>query len=346
MRVDADMWKIALDFLKLCAIGLGAISGLIGILTNTKDRESGKTTASGRILVAIIVISGLISITSQSVEIYLQRDSDRKEHEQRVADERTTQAILTSAGLINGQLHEQTKTLDQTIVGVERTARASNATLQNTKRLSDPLLDLDRADVEVIFDSEDITGSYFHRLVGQHGPLTYPFHPVLLSSDFPDLATPDERDIYQLASFSSYTIEFARRGRNKSLFGNPFTRTLSFDARCPRNILTLFNDKAVLVRCNSSDVKRSLETEGGFRSHLDLPGAFVYIELHLIDAYQTSTNSFVSTNFSRSKGTINLYLHETGGRVLDLRHLPLMNCDNVGDICFGRKLTLSEITGI
>jgi hypothetical protein len=73
-----DLLKIVLGVLKFAAIAVGSVSGIVGVLTKTKDQVTGKPTPWGRRLVGLIVVSGLIALLTQSIESYLRVQSDRE----------------------------------------------------------------------------------------------------------------------------------------------------------------------------------------------------------------------------------------------------------------------------
>src|SRR5690348_92208 len=92
-----DLLNLILDVLKFGAIAVGSISGLIGTLTETKDKTSGKPTLWGKRIVALIVVSGIIAVTTQSIELYLKHQSDIKEENARKKAAQDTNNILTNA---------------------------------------------------------------------------------------------------------------------------------------------------------------------------------------------------------------------------------------------------------
>lgn len=75
-----------LEVLKFIALGIGAASGLVGTLTETKDKSTGKLTRGGRTIVALIAASGVVAATTQSVELYLKRLADQADGAQRLQE--------------------------------------------------------------------------------------------------------------------------------------------------------------------------------------------------------------------------------------------------------------------
>jgi hypothetical protein len=55
-----ESMKLILGVLKFGAIAIGSISGLIGTLTETKDK-SGNPTSWGKRIVTLIVLSGVVA---------------------------------------------------------------------------------------------------------------------------------------------------------------------------------------------------------------------------------------------------------------------------------------------
>lgn len=83
--------SLALQILKFVAILVGSTAGLLGTVRDTKDRNSGDLTPSGKWLVCALLLSAVVAFSSQSVETYLAyhgsvaRDSVRREDDKRMA---------------------------------------------------------------------------------------------------------------------------------------------------------------------------------------------------------------------------------------------------------------------
>jgi hypothetical protein len=58
---------LILAILKFGAIGVATASGIVGTITNTRDKESGRATVWGKRIVALIVISGFSCWVSISI---------------------------------------------------------------------------------------------------------------------------------------------------------------------------------------------------------------------------------------------------------------------------------------
>jgi hypothetical protein len=86
--------KIVLEVLKFSAIIIGAISGVLGTLTETKDKPSDEVKRSKRKIVALILLSAVVAVGTQSVESYLKWKTDSEENTKRAAEENTIQNIL------------------------------------------------------------------------------------------------------------------------------------------------------------------------------------------------------------------------------------------------------------
>lgn len=80
------MLNIFLEVLKFIALGIGAASGLVGTLTETRDKSTGKLTRGGRTIVVLIITSGVIAATTQSVELYLKSVADEADRAQRLQE--------------------------------------------------------------------------------------------------------------------------------------------------------------------------------------------------------------------------------------------------------------------
>ena len=74
-----------LEALKFAAILLGTVSGAVGTLTDTRDKNTGQPTVWGRRIVALIVLAGLIAIVIQGIETYRKSKSDKAEEARRTA---------------------------------------------------------------------------------------------------------------------------------------------------------------------------------------------------------------------------------------------------------------------
>jgi len=109
--------KLSLDVLKFGAIAVGSISGLIGTLTETKDKESGKPTPWGKRIVFLIVLSGVIAVTIQSIETFLKHQSDTQDAQVRLEAANKTSMILDKA--------------NQTAIGIQATKIQQDALLQD-----------------------------------------------------------------------------------------------------------------------------------------------------------------------------------------------------------------------
>lgn len=89
--------KLILNVLKFGALAIGSISGLVGTLTETKDKGTGIITPWGKLIFTLIALSGVVAIASQSIEIYLKRKSDISDAEDRAKAASKTSTILDKA---------------------------------------------------------------------------------------------------------------------------------------------------------------------------------------------------------------------------------------------------------
>jgi type III secretory pathway component EscS len=120
------MSKLFFEILKLSAIVVGTVSGLIGTITQTKNKRSDRLTRWGQIIVALLVVSGVLSATIQSVEDYQSIKKDKEEAASRSVEENRTKAILLEAEQLKQGIDSQGKALDTTVSGIDLTARNMN----------------------------------------------------------------------------------------------------------------------------------------------------------------------------------------------------------------------------
>ena len=62
------MSKVVVEVLKFCAVLSELFLALSGQITETKDKQTGKTTVWERRIVVLIVVSGIFGMAVQSVE--------------------------------------------------------------------------------------------------------------------------------------------------------------------------------------------------------------------------------------------------------------------------------------
>lgn len=77
------MTSVALAALKFLALGTATTLGVLATLTRTRDEVTNKVTQGGRILVILIIVSGVLSAVTQSVELYLTNVERRKDRAER-----------------------------------------------------------------------------------------------------------------------------------------------------------------------------------------------------------------------------------------------------------------------
>lgn len=99
------MLTLFLAALKFIALGIGAASGLVGTLTETKDKPTGKLTRGGRVIVALIVASGVVAATTQSIELYLRRLADQADRAQRLQEFEALYALTHPLGALQVQIN-------------------------------------------------------------------------------------------------------------------------------------------------------------------------------------------------------------------------------------------------
>ena len=121
------MSKLFFEILKLSAIVVGTLSGLIGTVTQTKHKRSDQLTCWGQIIVALLVVSGILSATIQSVEDYQNIKKEQEETASRSVEENRTKTILSEAEQLKKGIDSQGEALDKTVNGIDLTARNMDA---------------------------------------------------------------------------------------------------------------------------------------------------------------------------------------------------------------------------
>jgi hypothetical protein len=122
--------KIILEALKFGAIAIGTISGLIGTFTDTKDKTTGLPTLWGRRIVALIIVSGIIAIATQSIESYLKSRSDAVDRLQRVEASQKTASILSEATRASDTIADTRRRQEDLLKTLE-------ANVEDTRKLRD-----------------------------------------------------------------------------------------------------------------------------------------------------------------------------------------------------------------
>ena len=89
--------ELFLQILKFASLAVGAAAGLIGTLRETRENSSERLTKSGRVLVALLIASGFIAVSSQSIETYLKGKADKENEIQRQQQMEQAQALLTQS---------------------------------------------------------------------------------------------------------------------------------------------------------------------------------------------------------------------------------------------------------
>lgn len=334
-----------LDILKLCATGLGIISGLIGTLTITKDKQTGDVTRWGRKLVAVIVLSGIIAAASQWRESQLKRTADADALQQRLSDETNIKTIIRQATSLQNDLSlerqlsdkqqnelvEQNKTLGKAATGVERNALSTNAALLNTLRLSDPLQDPRFVNLYVTVDyGTVVTRPYFDRLRRIYGSSQGDLTLDKGEASFPSSIDSNERILYVLSTIHSVDIDFTRIDGGARMFRGTCRRTGESDNAI---LVNLSSRGYISTTCTVSDMKTGYQTATGLESHMDLHKSSVRITL--ATDFDETFNLEELSQIRKTQMTLTTHITGPNGKVIDLENLPVVQCES---LCFGREL--------
>jgi hypothetical protein len=148
-----DLYSIILEIIKYAAIAIGSALGLLGIMTDTRDKKTNKITPWGKRISAIILIAGLFAIVSQSIESYLKKRSDEIAKSEQIKSQKKLESIISSANditknvdSVQGNLIEVMKSAEKGIEEINKTIAKSDAiiksqkiTLKEMERLTYPL---------------------------------------------------------------------------------------------------------------------------------------------------------------------------------------------------------------
>jgi hypothetical protein len=144
---------MSLEILKYCSIAVGTASGLYGTLTEKRDKLTGRLTQWGKHTVALIVVSGVVAITTQSVESYRKAKVDAEDARARREASIRLSLILGQAEKLkeqletqNNELNTQSKSLGKAVEGIGTTAQklatinsSQNHLLNDTYAMLHPL---------------------------------------------------------------------------------------------------------------------------------------------------------------------------------------------------------------
>jgi hypothetical protein len=137
--VDVLIFQI----LKYASLLIGSTTGIIGTLSDTKDKKTKKLTKSGKTLISLLVISMIVAIISQSFEIRLKQIEDDKLEVQHMKDIAKLDSILDKAN----QVREGTDTALAKLLDVsnkqEIQLQSQKEIFLQTSRLLSPLFPLE-----------------------------------------------------------------------------------------------------------------------------------------------------------------------------------------------------------
>jgi hypothetical protein len=93
--MSEDNIDILIDILKYTGIPIGSVSGIIGLFIDFKDKATNKINKKGYLILIFIVSSGMVSILSQSFELYRDNINTRKTALQALKQGQVNNRILT-----------------------------------------------------------------------------------------------------------------------------------------------------------------------------------------------------------------------------------------------------------
>ncbi len=165
--------KMSLEILKYCSIAVGTTSGLLGTITQTRDKETGKLTRWGKHMVVLIAVSGVVTTAIQSVESYLKSRSDAEYTAAQNESSTRIAKILTQADVLKTQLDAQNKSLGSAVTGIGDTTKqlqtvyaSQNRVLHDTYAMLHPLGKLHLScSIEIPFSGPVILNSHWYAIV-------------------------------------------------------------------------------------------------------------------------------------------------------------------------------------
>ena len=153
------MISVALAAFKFIALGTATALGIVAALTRTRDEATHKITRGGRTLVTLIIMSGMLSAVTQSVELYLANKENREDRAERLQEYEVLYDLTHPLGDLRVHINATYPiTVENGGVGATWLRRVRNA-VDETKLavvLNDPDSPLrpsrDRRDEQAVFD--------------------------------------------------------------------------------------------------------------------------------------------------------------------------------------------------
>jgi len=137
------MTELFLQILKFVSLIVGSVSGVIGTLKDTKDKETGRLTRAGRFIVFLLVTSGIIAVISQTLESYIQHKDSLVQQEKRREDNKRLESILQNAKRASEEASNTTSRLEDVVNRQEIQLKGQNRLFIQSSRLLTPLFPLD-----------------------------------------------------------------------------------------------------------------------------------------------------------------------------------------------------------
>lgn len=282
------MSKLFFEILKLSAIVVGTASGLIGTVTQTKNKRSDQLTRWGKIIVVLLVVSGVLSVTIQSVEDYQNIKKDKEDAASRSVEENRTKTILLEAEQLKKGIDSQGKALDTTVSGIDLTARNMDAVfaaqtnaLVDMYSLTHPLGNL-RVGLNVSYPIAEGVGQLDAAWLKRVQAGTGKNWALINDVNDPLNPKPDtEHREYSLLKQPSFDIEISRRAtqprQGKYIVDHSPDILFRRDV-VSRTLLYVHFDEKKVDQQITATMSRVIDTQE-VRSWLDLYGAEIIIRL-------------------------------------------------------------------
>ena len=132
------MLDVALAALKFLALGTATALGIVATLTRTRDETSHKITRGGRTLVTLIVVSGMVSALTQSVELHLASEKKREDRDRRLQEYEVLYDLSNPLGNLNVHIIATYPILTDGRVGVSWLHRVDSSVSHGATAINKP----------------------------------------------------------------------------------------------------------------------------------------------------------------------------------------------------------------
>jgi hypothetical protein len=299
--------------IKYAAEGLTALYGLYATVSDFHETRNGKRILSwrGYLGIAFLVFATFLTIFNE-------RERDLRENAKNAQTVLMQQQQLESELAMNTSLERQRELLEKqrqdltaTLTQMHETASATSAVLNESRRTSDPLEQIVAININLSLPTESkAVQPYLERLKAGGVDLREPFIFPPKTLGFPDPQNGDEAVLFNIATPVETTVELdAQRG------------SLAWIGNCNPDYFraNLEGDKLYL-ECYVTQVAVK-GASGQLRSHLDLNGAWVSVEIGpsiLLPAHP-DYSKYSGPDVRELPLTVDVTFYEKGGKEIDVQ---------------------------